>query len=42
LRSTNDKIDAIARRAGYASAATFARRFQQVHGITPSQFRAKR
>lgn len=42
LRSTDDKIDTIARRAGYSSAASFARRFQQVHGMTPSQFRAKR
>lgn len=42
LRATDDKIDAIARRAGYSSAAAFARRFQQVHGMTPTQFRAKR
>ncbi len=42
LRVTDDKIDAIARRAGYSSSAAFARRFQQVHGITPTQFRAKR
>jgi AraC-like DNA-binding protein len=42
LRATDDKIDTIARRAGYASSAAFARRFQQVHGVTPTQFRAKR
>ena len=42
LRATTDKIDAIARRAGYASSAAFSRRFQQVHGVTPTQFRAKR
>lgn len=42
LQVTDEKIDTIARRAGYASAAAFARRFQQVHGMTPTQFRAKR
>lgn len=42
LRATDDKIEVIARRAGYASAAAFGRRFVQVHGMTPTQFRAKR
>jgi AraC-like DNA-binding protein len=42
LRATDDKVDVIARRAGYASSAAFARRFQQVHGVTPTQFRQKK
>jgi AraC-like DNA-binding protein len=41
FRSTRDKLDVIARRAGYASATSFARRFQQTYGITPTQFRKR-
>jgi AraC-like DNA-binding protein len=39
LRSSKDKIEVIARRAGYASATSFARRFRDTYGISPAQFR---
>lgn len=40
LRTTADKIESVARRAGYSSATTFARRFRAVYGITPAELRA--
>jgi AraC-like DNA-binding protein len=39
LRSTADKIEAIARRAGYESPTSFTRQFNQRYGVTPNQFR---
>lgn len=42
IRASNDKVEAIARRAGYASAATLARRFQRMHGVTPTEYRKRR
>lgn len=42
LVSTSEKIETIARRAGYASAVSFTRRFQREHGVTPSEYRRRR
>ena len=42
LRSTTDKLEAITRRAGYRSAASFTRRFRDTYGVTVAQFRATR
>lgn len=39
LRRTNDPIDAISIRAGFATPSTFNRNFRQITGITPQQFR---
>jgi AraC-like DNA-binding protein len=41
LRTSDDKIEAIARTAGYSSAVSLARRFQKVHGITPAEYRQR-
>lgn len=41
VRATDDKLEAIARRVGYASPVSLARRFQRVHGITPSEYRRR-
>jgi AraC-like DNA-binding protein len=42
LASSNDKIETIARRLGYASASQFGARFRRVTGETPGEFRARR
>jgi AraC-like DNA-binding protein len=39
LRTSRRKLDAIARRCGFASAAYFCRRFRAAVGVTPGQFR---
>jgi AraC-like DNA-binding protein len=39
LTGSNDKIEVVARRAGYASALNFARRVRQVYNMTPSELR---
>ena len=41
LRTSDDKIEAIARSAGYSSAVSLARRFQKVHGVTPAEYRQR-
>jgi AraC-like DNA-binding protein len=41
LRTSDDKVDSIARTAGYSSAVSLARRFQQVHGMTPAEYRQR-
>lgn len=42
LRTTDDKIEAIARAVGYASASRLAEAFRRVHGETPAEYRARR
>lgn len=39
LTGSDDKIEVVARRAGYASALNFARRVRQTYGVTPSELR---
>jgi AraC-like DNA-binding protein len=41
LRTSDDKVVAIARTAGYSSAVSLSRRFQKVHGMTPAEFRQR-
>jgi AraC-like DNA-binding protein len=42
LESTEDKLDVIAPRVGYASATVFSRAFARNVGLTPSQYRLRR
>lgn len=42
LLSTDDKVEAIARAVGYATASRLAEAFRKVHGETPAEYRAKR
>ena len=42
LRSTNDKLSAVAADAGYESAAAFVRAFKQRVGMTPGEYRNSR
>jgi AraC-like DNA-binding protein len=39
LVTTTYSIQSVARMAGFSDASAFSRRFRQVHGITPSQWR---
>lgn len=39
LRTTDDKITAIAEKAGFESQRTFNRIFREIYGITPQEFR---
>ena len=42
LIATDDKVEAIARAVGYATASRLAEAFRKVHGETPAEYRAKR
>lgn len=42
LRSTNDKLSAIAADAGYDSAAAFTKAFKRILGKTPGEYRRSR
>lgn len=42
LSDTSEKMDDVARRVGYSSAANFSRAFNEVMGIRPSEYRARR
>jgi CheY-like chemotaxis protein/AraC-like DNA-binding protein len=42
LSDTDEKMDDVARRVGYSGAANFSRAFNEVMGIRPSEYRARR
>jgi AraC-like DNA-binding protein len=42
LRHSDEKIDAIAERVGYADPTHFIRMFRRAHGVTPAQWRSAR
>ena len=42
LSDTDEKLDDVARRVGYSSAANFSRAFYEAMGIRPSEYRARR
>jgi AraC-like DNA-binding protein len=42
LRSTTDKLEVVARRAGFSGANYLCRVFRRQTGVTPAQFRARR
>jgi AraC-like DNA-binding protein len=39
LRATDERVDAIATRVGYADVTHFIRQFRRAHGMTPSAWR---
>ncbi len=41
LRQTDEHVDVIAERVGYADATHFIRLFRRAHGITPAAWRAR-
>lgn len=42
LIATDDKVEAIARAVGYATASRLAEAFRKLLGETPAEYRAKR
>jgi AraC-like DNA-binding protein len=41
LRGTDERVDIIAERVGYADATHFIRQFRRLHGVTPAAWRRK-
>lgn len=41
LRATDERVDIIAERVGYADVTHFIRQFRRVHGVTPAAWRRK-